>query len=96
MDKVDDQLNSLSQDRDVAYCAHYGGGWQVSVNTGYRCVDLRKWYVPFGKTERKPTRTAIALRLSEWFTFKQTVAYTATTRTSSTTRRVFSLIHKTK
>ena len=46
IDEVDDQLNSLSQDRDVAYCAHYGGGWHVSVNTGYRCVDLRKWYVP--------------------------------------------------
>jgi len=46
MDEVDDQLSSLSQDRDVAYCAHYGGGWHVSVNTGYRCVDLRKWYVP--------------------------------------------------
>jgi len=71
MDEVDDQLNSLSQDRDVAYCAHYGGGWHVSVNTGYRCVDLRKWYVPFRKTERKPTRTSIALRLSDWFVFKQ-------------------------
>ena len=44
MDEVDDQLNSLSQDRDVAYCAHYGGGCHVCVNTGYRCVDLRKWY----------------------------------------------------
>jgi len=62
-DEVDDQLNSLSQDRDVAYCAHYGAGWHVSVNTGYRYVDLRKWYVPFGKTERKPTRTGTALRL---------------------------------
>ena len=64
MDEVDDQLSSLSQDRDVAYCAHYGGGWHVSANTGYRCVDMRKWHVPFGKTERKPTRTGIALRLS--------------------------------
>jgi len=26
MDEVDDQLNSSSQDRDVAYRAHYGGG----------------------------------------------------------------------
>jgi len=71
VDEVDDQLNSLSQDRDVAYRAHYGGGWHVSVNT----VDVRKWYVPFGKTERKPTRTGIALRLSEWFMFKQTVQH---------------------
>ena len=34
---------------------------------------MRKWFVPFGKTERKPTRTGIALRLSEWATFKQMV-----------------------
>jgi len=73
--EVDAQLNSLSQDRDVAYCAHYGGGWHVSVTTGYRCVDLRKWYVPFGKTDRKATRTGIALRLSAWFAFKQTVQH---------------------
>jgi len=33
------------------------------VITGYRCVDLRKWYVPF------------ALRLSDWFAFKQTVQH---------------------
>ena len=26
MDEVDAQLNNLSQDRDVAYCTHYGGG----------------------------------------------------------------------
>jgi len=29
--------------------------------------------VPFGKTERKPTRAGIALRLSERFVFKQTI-----------------------
>jgi len=93
MDEVDDQLNSLSQDRDVAYCAHYGGGWHVSVNTSCRCVDLRKWYVPFGKTERKPTRTGIALRLCS---SRQSSIYNATTQTLSTTWRSFSLIHKTK
>jgi len=75
MDEVADQLNCLSQDRDVVYCADHGGGWHVSVNTGYRCVDLRIWYVPFGKTERKPTSTGIALRLCEWFAFKQTVQH---------------------
>ena len=42
---------------------------------GYRCVDLRKWYVPFGKADRKPTRTGIALRLSEWLASKQTVEH---------------------
>ena len=74
MDEVNAQLNSLSQSRDVTYCNHYGGGWQISVTTGYRCVDRRKWYVPFSKTDCKPTiNLGIALRLSEWFTFKQMV-----------------------
>jgi len=31
--------------------------------------------VPFGKTDRKPTKTGIALRLSEWFALKQTVQH---------------------
>ena len=73
IDEVDEQVNRLMLGRDVAYSNHYGGGWHVSVTTGYRCVDMRKWFVPFGKTERKPTRTGITLRLSEWAMFKQAV-----------------------
>jgi len=38
-------------------------------------LDLKKWYVPFGKTDCKPTRTGIALRVCEWFAFNQTVEY---------------------
>ena len=34
---------------EVAYCNHHGGGWHVSVTSGYHCVDLRK-----------PTKTGIA------------------------------------
>jgi len=95
MDEVDDQLNSLSQDRYVDYCAHNGGGWRVSVNTGYRCVDWRKWSVPFAKTERKPTRTGIALRLPNGLcSTKRSSSYTATTRTSSSTRHALSLIQR--
>jgi len=75
MDEVDEQLNLMSQERDVAYRYHYGGGWHVSVTTGFKCVDLRKWYVRFGETEVKPTRTGIALRLPEWLKLKQIVEY---------------------
>jgi len=38
-------------------------------------LDLKKWYVPFGKTDCKPTRTRIALRACEWFAFNQTVQH---------------------
>ena len=79
MDEVDEQLNMMSQEQDVAYRYHYGGGWHVSVTTGFKCVDLRKWYVRFGETEVKPTRTGIAvtyyLRLPERLKFKQIIEY---------------------
>ena len=44
--EIDNQLCRLSQGEDVAYCTHYGGGWHVSLTKGFRCVDLRKFYVP--------------------------------------------------
>ena len=66
MDEVDEQLNLMWQEQNVAYRYHYGGGWHVSVTTGLKCVDLRKWYLRFGKTKVIPTRTGIALRLPEW------------------------------
>ena len=58
---------------DVAYCMHYAGAWHVSLTKGFRCVDLRKFFIPTDQTVWKPTKTGIALRLNEWPTFKQAV-----------------------
>jgi len=43
-----------------------GGGYYISVTSGFFCVDIRKCFVPYGGTEDKPTRQGIALRLREW------------------------------
>lgn len=75
LDEIDNQLQKMSQDEDVAYCSHYGGGWHASVTKGFRCVDLRKWWLPSGQTVCKPTKSGIAIRLSEWPTFKQAVQH---------------------
>jgi len=45
LDEIDDQLRRLSEGGDVAYCMHYGGAWHVSLTKGFRCVDLRKFFV---------------------------------------------------
>ena len=74
LDEIDNQLCKLTQGEDLAYQNHYGGGWHVSLTTGFRCIDLRKFYVPFGETTCKPTRTGIALRLGEWPRFMQAIA----------------------
>ena len=60
-DEIDNQLYKLTQGENLVYQSHYGGGWYVSLTKGFRCIDLRKFYVPFGETTCKPTRTGIAL-----------------------------------
>lgn len=55
----------VSGETDVKLQLHIGGAWFVSVTSGFRCIDVRKFYVaPGGET--KATRTGIAIRLSEW------------------------------
>jgi len=73
LDEIDHQLEKFAAGRNVAYRNHYGGGWCVSVTSGFHCVDLRKFYMPVGETEWKPTRIGIALRLSEWATFRNLI-----------------------
>ena len=73
LDQIDHQLRRLSGGEDVAYCMHYGVAWHVSLTKGFRCVDLRKFFIPTGQRMWKPTKTGIALRLNEWPTFKQAI-----------------------
>jgi len=54
LDQIDDQLRRLSEGEDVAYCMHYGDAWHVSLTKGFRCVDLRKFFVPTDQTVWKP------------------------------------------
>jgi len=73
LDEINSQVEKLVTGENIAYRCHYGGGWCVSVTSGFNCVDLRQFYQPFGKTGWKPTKTGIALRLSEWEMFKNVV-----------------------
>jgi len=70
-DEIDAQViavhkNANENDPPVNYRQHISGGCYVSVTTGFKCVDFRQFYMPYGKTEVKPTRKGIALRLTEW------------------------------
>ena len=49
--------------------------WRMAriVDKRFYCIDLRKWWLPIGETSCKPTKTGIALRLSEWPTFKEAI-----------------------
>ena len=52
----------------VKFRVHIGGAHYVSVTSGYQCVDVRKFYQPFGSIDAdiKPTKKGVALRLDEW------------------------------
>jgi len=68
-EKVDIEVREVSrQTRPVAYRAHIGELYYVSVTSGYGCVDIRRFYVPYGLASEKvhPTRSRIGLCLDEW------------------------------
>jgi len=54
--------------RSVAYRAHIGDNYYVSVTSGYDFNDIRHFYVPYRLPcdQVRPLRNGLALRLDEW------------------------------
>jgi hypothetical protein len=76
IDDVDEEVTKLKEDNgEFRYSQHYGGGWQIPVTSGIRCVDLRRFFLN-AKNETKPTRQGIGLRLPEWETLKDVIKRT--------------------
>jgi hypothetical protein len=69
VDNIDEAVTQLLMNQDVKLCTHIGGGWYISVTSGFLCVDFRQFYFNPFQGER-PTKTGIALRIVEWFTMK--------------------------
>ena len=56
-DEIESKVKALvNNNEQVNYRQHIGGGHFVSVTTGFACVDLRKFFVPYGQTEVKAMR----------------------------------------
>jgi len=72
----------MCNDHVVSYRHHISGGHYVTVTTSIRCVDFRKFYVPYGQQEVKPTKKGVALRLSEWADMRNLVEGINTNHTS--------------
>jgi len=58
----------IRQMRQVAYRVHIGDGYYVSATDGYRCIDLRRFYVSYSLTSEhvRPPRCGLGLCLDEW------------------------------
>ena len=73
IDQVDESLKETLKNQYVKLNLHVGGKWNVSVTTGFKCVDIRQFYFNPTIQEPKPTKKGIALRLDEWNTLKAVV-----------------------
>ena len=64
----------LSGDQNVKFLHHIGGAYYASVNSGYRCVNLRKWIQHLDSAgDIKPTKKGVSLRLDEWSSLRNLV-----------------------
>jgi len=66
-------MKNLVAGDPVAYKVYIGGAYYVSITSGLYCIDIRKWFVPYGETDVKPTRQDIALRLRKWTTMRNII-----------------------
>ena len=66
LEEVDIEAQEVNrQTRPVAYRAHIGELYYVSVTSGYGSVDICRFYVPYGLAKENvcPTRNGIGLPL---------------------------------
>ena len=67
---IDSSVDRLKAKQYVKFNNHIGGGYYVSVTTGFACVDIREFY--FNKTlgEPRPTKHGVAVNLKQWSQLK--------------------------
>jgi len=50
-EQIDDEAKKLDcKTRPVAFLAHIGDRYYVTVKEGWNCIDIRRYYVPYGLT----------------------------------------------
>lgn len=67
IDEIDEHLTVKSAE---VYKTHLGAGIYASVGE-YNGVDLRRYWIPEGKTEIVPTKRGIFLPTKQWESFKE-------------------------
>ena len=46
--------------------SHLGRNFYVTVKSGFRLVNIRRWFIPDGQEELVASRTGIALTFQQW------------------------------
>jgi len=51
IDEIETNIEALRVNHPVSYKTHIGGGYYVSITSEFNCIDIRKFYVPYGQTD---------------------------------------------
>ena len=59
-------VDLLKANQPVDYYQHIGGRYYVTITKEYRCLNIRRYFMPPNAAKEIPTRSGIALKLTEW------------------------------
>jgi hypothetical protein len=68
LDDMERSVDLLRANQPVDFYRHVGGRYYVSISKAFRCVNIRRYFLPPNSTKERPTRCGIALKLDEWDT----------------------------
>ena len=74
INEIEKAMKKLTSGIPVSYRQEIGGGYFVSVTSGFYCVGIRKFFIPHGETEMRAKRQGLAVRLREWSNLKTIMA----------------------
>ncbi len=63
---IEESIKEHTDGKDVHYSYRLGANVHVQVNSGFKVVDIRKFWLPEGRTKVCPTRKGIALKFDEF------------------------------
>ena len=63
---LDIAVSEMEHNQGTFYRRHLGGNWHVTVQTGFNCVDIRKFWLPEGATQICATRKGVSLSFPEY------------------------------
>jgi hypothetical protein len=70
-DAIDTKICCIHDKSTPDFKHHLGSNKYVCVTTDFKCVDLRKFWLPDDSDEVVPTKKGIALSFREWLCFKK-------------------------
>jgi hypothetical protein len=73
IEEIDENVEKMQSGQEVFWKKHLGENVYISMDSGYPCVNIRKWSMPEGEHEIRATRKGCALNFSQWQKLKDCV-----------------------